>query len=70
MTSTTTLMPWDETSENLSYDDWFALVDKFMWQTYGIGAEDIPDWPSRDWYDDGMRADQACESAIEHARDF
>jgi hypothetical protein len=46
------------------YRQWEAEVDKFMVDNYGVGVDDIPDMPYRDWWKDCMSAKEAADEAI------
>jgi hypothetical protein len=53
-----------------SYEDWFKLVDIEVQKKVGLSANDLPDWPSRDWYDEGKTPKGAASAAIKWAKEF
>jgi hypothetical protein len=38
---------------HLTYDDWMAAVDAYMWRLLGCSIHELPDVPLRDWWTDG-----------------
>ena len=55
-------IPWD-----ISYSDWYESVGQLVEANFGeLSIDDFPDWPSRDWYDDGLSVEEAYESWQEY----
>lgn len=53
----------------LSFDDWLAAVDRLLTVKVGLGRDDLPDCPYRDWYDDGYRPAEAAREAVSRANE-
>jgi len=47
------------------FDLWFRDVDRWLLLRFGFGADDLPDQPWRDWYDDGLSPADAARCALE-----
>lgn len=56
----------------MTYREWMASVDVIVEDTCGVPMEWLPDWLSRDAYDDGMTPSEGAELCLESAgyRDF
>ena len=50
--------------ENQSYSSWENEVDKLMVDLHGVGVDDIPDMPWRNWFNADMDKEEAVETAI------
>ena len=48
----------------LRFEDWLRRVDAWVGQLCGLGLDDLPDVPSRDWFEDGMGAKAAARKAV------
>lgn len=48
----------------LPFRAWFAKVDAAVAAKVGIGVLDLPDYPYRDWYDDGVTPAAAAARAV------
>jgi hypothetical protein len=62
---TTTLLLAKEKS--MTYREWMAAVDAIVEDTCGVPMEWLPDWLSRDAYDDGMTPQEGAEECLETA---
>lgn len=51
-----------------TYEQWSKEVDQEIQRQVGLSADDLPDWPQRDWYEDGKSPKQAAKSAIARAK--
>lgn len=49
----------------MTYDEWFAAVDKLIQAKYGIGADDGLDWLSADAHEDGCTPEDGMEIWVE-----
>lgn len=47
-----------------TFEQWMEAVDQHVLNTVGLGYQDLPDCPYRDWYDDGVSAKRAASRAI------
>jgi hypothetical protein len=47
-----------------AYKFWEEQVNQYMIKLHGVGIDDIPDMPYRDWWDDGWTIDDAVTEAI------
>ena len=56
--------------DNPSFDEWESRVDRIMTKYIGIGLHDLPDCPTREWYDDRVRPIRAANKALRYAEDF
>ena len=48
----------------MKYKEWEGKVNELMLELHGVGVDDIPDMPYRDWYNAGWVIDEAVEEAI------
>jgi len=48
----------------MTYRKWETEVDNFMVVKYGVGIDDIPDMPYRDWWKNDMPVKDAVKEAI------
>ncbi len=54
-------------THDAEFDAWFAQVNRLHRQaTIGFTAEDLPDQPYRDWYDDEVTPAEAVEMLLEN----
>ncbi len=51
------------------FDTWRASVDYWVVAQTGMYADDLPDCPYRDWYDDGISPKTAAKRAIRNAKE-
>ena len=47
----------------LTFDQWFKRCDGVTAKTFGLGVDDLPDAPWRDYYEDGLSPRDAVECA-------
>ena len=47
------------------YEDWIEAVDDQMIKLYGVRLDELPDWMSRDAYEDGMSPVEAAYECAE-----
>jgi len=50
-----------------SYREWVKEVDKHLINRIGLHMSDLPDWLSRDAYEDGIDPEEAAEMCLEEA---
>ncbi len=50
----------------MTFEDWRNAVDREVSKQCGIGLDDLPDVPTRDWYDDGLSVTTAAKRAIKN----
>lgn len=48
-----------------SFKEWLSAVDRSLLATCGLTHMDLADQTWRDWYDDGVRPDEAAEMCLE-----
>lgn len=48
----------------LTFEAWFAAVDKCILDKYGFSVHDLPDKPWRKWYDIGVKPCLAARHAL------
>ena len=53
----------------LTFEQWMKQVD-FVLYGFGLAADDLPDCPYRDWFDDGLSVGRAVKRAIKNAQEF
>jgi len=53
----------------LDFDAWRYGVDQRINALTGLSADDLPDCPYRDWYDEGIGVTVAARRAIRYAMD-
>jgi hypothetical protein len=56
---------WDQAA----FDAWFKKVDRLMSARSGLGADDLPDQPYADWFEDGMSPQEAAQLALDEVAD-
>lgn len=49
--------------------EWYKTCDQIVSRKLGVGVEDLPDAPWRDYYEDDLTPHQAIECAKEDAWD-
>jgi len=49
----------------LSYEAWMRDVDDAVTANAGVSVHDLPDFPSRDYYDDGISPREAATLVLE-----
>lgn len=53
----------------MSFEDWKRAVDHEVNEKLGIGANDLPDQPWRQWYDEGKSAKVAAAKGVAARKD-
>lgn len=53
--------------EKLTYEQWMKEVDKILLSKITLTTSDMPDFPSRDKYDDGVSPQEGAESCLEYS---
>ena len=53
--------------DNPTYEDWIGRVDDILHRTRGCSLFDLPDCPTRDWYDKRVRPIRAANKALKWA---
>ena len=48
----------------MTFIDWERKVNLLMEETHGVGIDDIPDMPYRDWFKEGITVPVAVKKAI------
>ena len=51
----------------MTYEDWMGAVDVDIFQLCGMTQDMLPDWLSRDAYDEGLTPRQGALLCIENA---
>jgi len=55
--------------DNSTFEQWMSRIDRLLWHTRGISAQDLPDCQYRNWYDDRVRPIYAANRALRRATD-
>lgn len=50
-----------------SFEDWLAEVDRAVTIILGVGINDLPDCPFRDWYSDEVQPLRAARMVVRQA---
>ncbi len=53
----------------MRFNGWYNTCDEIVSRKIGVGVEDLPDAPWRDYYEDGLTPHEAIECAKEDAWD-
>lgn len=56
-------------SDDQRFHQWKRQVNRLVQSKVGLAADDLPDCPYRDWFDDRMSPKTAAAKAIRNARD-
>lgn len=51
----------------MTYEDWMKSVDKIVERTCGLPSSFLPDWLSRDAYEDGLTPEEGAEICLEES---
>ena len=51
----------------MTFKEWYKTCDQIVSRKLGVGVEDLPDAPWRDYYEDDLTPHQAIECAAEDA---
>jgi hypothetical protein len=50
--------------EDQEYELWLEQVNRLIEIVVGLGLSDLKDNPYRDWFDEGMSANEAAKKAV------
>lgn len=53
--------------QTLTYSQWMSAVDKIIDERIGLGLDMLPDWLSRDAYENGLTPDQGAQECLDSA---
>lgn len=48
----------------MTYSEWIAAVDDCVANWVGLCLDDLPDWLSRDAFDEGLSPEEGAEQAL------
>ena len=51
----------------MTYNQWVKEVDRLIIQQVGLSMHDLPDWLSRDAYEDNISPEEAAQMCLEEA---
>ena len=51
----------------MTYEEWMAAVDVIVTKTCGLDMGFLPDWLSRDAYEDGLSPEEGAEICLEES---
>jgi hypothetical protein len=51
-----------------NFEQWMQKVNDGVGQMVGLSADDLPDRPYRDWFDDGMQPIVAARKAVRYSQ--
>lgn len=51
----------------MTYEQWMKAVDLIVERTCGLQMDMLPDWLSRDAYEDGLTPEEGAEACLEEA---
>jgi hypothetical protein len=51
----------------MTYEQWMKAVDLIVERTCGLPMDMLPDWLSRDAYEDGLSPEEGAEICLERA---
>jgi len=51
----------------MTYDAWMSAVDALVQAECGLSMSCLPDWLSRDAYDDGLTTKEGAEMCLQEA---
>jgi hypothetical protein len=49
----------------MTYNEWMKKVNALAWNTFGCSIHDLPDFPSRDLFEDGYTPEEFIEEVAE-----
>lgn len=58
-----------DASDNPTYEEWVARVDRLISRYTFVSLHDLPDVPLRDWYDARLRPIRAANRALKCAQE-
>lgn len=48
----------------MTYEEWLYTVDRLIQHWVGVSLDELPDWLSRDAYEDGLNPEEGAEEAL------
>ena len=54
----------------MTYEQWVAKVDQVLTSRIGISMDDLPDWLSRDAFEDGLSPEEGADICLEETEMF
>jgi hypothetical protein len=52
-------------TQSTTYEQWMDRVDAVVQDVAGVSVHDLPDFPSRDWYDAGRNPREVALTVLE-----
>ena len=49
----------------MNFDTWYKLVDALCIERLELGIDDLPDWTSRDYFDEGLTPKEALAARFD-----
>ena len=56
-----------EVYENVKYEKWYEAVSEILKSNTGLGCDCLPDFPSRDSYNEGMSPKAGAEACLSYS---
>jgi hypothetical protein len=56
-----------DANDNPTFEGWMGRVDHLLRRAIGLSADDLPDCPWRDWYEERVRPIRAANKALKAA---
>ena len=50
-----------------TYQEWKKAINDYLWEEWGVTADDLPDCPYRNWYEEDVPATEAAMVAVRNA---
>ena len=54
----------------MTYEQWVAKVDQVLANRIGLSMDDLPDWLSRDAFEDGLSPEEGADICLEETEMF
>ena len=54
----------------MTYEQWVAKVDQVLASRIGLSMDDLPDWLSRDAFEDGLSPEEGADICLEETEMF
>jgi hypothetical protein len=54
----------------MTYEQWVAKVDQVLTSRVGLSMDDLPDWLSRDAFEDGLSPEEGADICLEETEMF
>lgn len=54
----------------MTYEQWVAKVDQVLTSRIGLSMDDLPDWLSRDAFEDGLSPEEGADICLEETEMF